>query len=90
MNQDISATWFCIPVFIILAGLCLVRRMELFAKTHVFADLMIIGTMLVIVIYGFKNIELHLTPVMVPAFDPNHYTNAVGLSSLSIVIVALT
>ena len=48
----ISTKLFALLIFILFSLLCLVRRIEIFASTHVFADVMIVVTMIVILAYG--------------------------------------
>jgi amino acid permease len=49
---DVSPTviaWICFVVFTLL---CFVRKIEVFAPTHMFANVMIILTVVIVVVYG--------------------------------------
>lgn len=54
---DVSTNTFAIGSFFLFTLLCFVRKIEIFASTHTFADLMIVLTMLTVVIYGCKEIK---------------------------------
>jgi hypothetical protein len=46
--------WVACALFSLL---CFVRKIEIFAATHLFADVMIVLTMLTIVVYGIINMK---------------------------------
>ena len=52
LGVNISSNWFAFISFFIYTALCLVRRIEFFAKTHVFADVIIAITLLSVFVYG--------------------------------------
>ena len=57
LGVNISSNWFAFISFFIYTALCLVRKIEFFAKTHVFADVIIAITLLSVFVYG--GIELY-------------------------------
>jgi amino acid permease len=54
---DINPNTLAIFCFILFTLLCYVRKIEVFAATHVFADSMIVLTVIVVVIYAALKIE---------------------------------
>lgn len=50
-------TWTGVGCFFIFAGLCFVRKIEIFASTHVFANVMICVTMLYVIVEGGFDIK---------------------------------
>ena len=56
-NIDISPNYFCLFCFVLFTLMCFVRKIEIFASTHAFADLMIVLTMVTIIVYGGKEIK---------------------------------
>jgi len=56
-DLDFSKNYVTIFCFIIFTLLCLVRKIEKFAITHLFADAMIVLTLIVVVIYGSINLK---------------------------------
>jgi amino acid permease len=51
-DVDIDPNYFALMCFILFTLLCFVRKIEVFASTHVFADVMIALTLVVVVVYG--------------------------------------
>lgn len=43
--------------FFVFSLLCFIRKIEIFAVTHVFADIMILITMIVVIVFGIKNLD---------------------------------
>jgi len=56
-NYDTPRIWFGLLCFVIYVPLCLVRKIEKFAFTHIFADALILITTIVIIVYA--SIQLH-------------------------------
>jgi len=61
--------------------LCLVRKIQVFAKFHVFANAMIVITVLVVIAYGIKEIGEDDVKTPVPAI--NQFGSAIGFSAYS-------
>lgn len=55
----VNSIWFALMQFFLFIGLCWVRRIEIFAKTHVFADVMIVVTLIIIIVYASLQIKDH-------------------------------
>lgn len=56
---------------VVYAPLCFVRRIEVFASTHVFADAMIAITIITIIVYSIKK----------DVSDGNHFDDLVALNT---------
>lgn len=52
LEMDIDRNYFALFCLFLFSGLCFVRKIEIFAVTHIFADLMILLAIVIIVIYG--------------------------------------
>lgn len=80
-DWDVDENVIAILCFIGFTLLAFVRKIEVFAKFHLFADIMIVLTITVIVIYG--SIELAKTGnkvSQVPFINSETYTDAIGFS----------
>jgi proton-coupled amino acid transporter len=64
----------------LFAALCFVRKIEVFAITHVFADVMIVLALVIITIYGCINLKDKGRNTGVPFFNAKTYTDAIGFS----------
>lgn len=65
--------------------LCYVRKIEKFAVTHIFADVMILVTIIIVIVYGVINIKNdggnHINTIY--AFNPDTWASAIGFSVFS-------
>ena len=79
---DVSTNTFAIGCFFLFTLLCFVRKIEIFASTHVFADLMIVLTMLTVIIYGCKEIKQNnmILVSQVDYINTVTYADAIGYS----------
>jgi proton-coupled amino acid transporter len=77
---DIDRNYFAIFCIFLFAALCFVRKIEVFAITHVFADLMIVLALVVIVWYGIINLDEKGRNTGVPFINTKTYTDAIGFS----------
>jgi len=69
---------FC---FIIFTLLCYVRKIEIFASTHLFADIMIVLTLIAIMSYaGIKMGDTGNRLSTLPIFNKEDYASAIGFS----------
>ena len=55
--DDISVIYFGIAVFVVITPLTLIRHIEKFAFTYIFADILILITAIVIVIFASIHIS---------------------------------
>ena len=77
---SINKDWLDIICFVVFSILCFIRRIELFASTMIFADVMIFVTLLIILINGCIKIHkgggnLKYLPLM-----SNQWTEPLGFS----------
>lgn len=80
-NVEINNNWFCLLCFIIFSTLCLVRKIEIFASTHIFADLMILITLITVISYGSIEIGNHGAQLSnMPFINPDTFSDAIGFS----------
>ena len=77
---DIDRNYYAIFCLFLFAALCFVRKIEIFAITHVFADAMIVLALVIIVIYGCININDNGRNTGVPFINEKTYTDAIGFS----------
>jgi len=54
VHEEKTKNWVAFFWFLIFVGICWVRKLTIFAKTHVFADVMIMLMLMVVVWYGLK------------------------------------
>ena len=54
---DIDRNYFAMFCFLLFSFLCFVRKIEIFAATHIFADAMIM--LAIIIIVSFGGIKIH-------------------------------
>ena len=79
MNLD--EDWIAFMSFIGFTLLCFVRKIEVFASTHLFADIMIVLTLIIVVIYGAIEMTKNGNQVStVPFINSDTYTDAIGFS----------
>lgn len=75
--------WWFLPIcMIIYVPLVLVRKIEKFAGTHLFADIMIFITLVAIITYATVHVENvgHFTTLGFAAINPTLWPNAIGFS----------
>ena len=61
--------------------MCFVRKIEIFASTHAFADLMIVVTMMTVVVYGCINVKDNGIQIKtVDYINTATYADAIGFS----------
>jgi amino acid permease len=53
----VHQNWIALGCWIVFSGLCLVRKIEKFAATHIFADIMIFMTVIACFVYGASEIK---------------------------------
>lgn len=80
LSIDIDRNYFAIFCLFLFAILCFVRKIEVFAITHVFADIMIVLALIIIVIYGCIHMEDKGRNTGVPFINWSYYTDAIGFS----------
>lgn len=84
LNLDIPTWYFAIMCFVLFTLLCYVRKIEVFASTHVFADLMIVLTLLVIIVEGCIELNSEGSRISeVDLINTNKFTDAIGFSVYS-------
>ena len=72
----IAAFWF-----VVFASLAYVRKLAIFARTHVFADAMIMLMLAVVIIYGLQLVYVRGALFKeVPFFNPHQYSDSLGFS----------
>ena len=52
MNVEVNSWVFAIFCLVIFTLLAFVRKIQIFAATHIFADIMIVLTLIYIIVYG--------------------------------------
>ena len=79
---DVSRFYIAIIQFIVFTLLCYVRKIEIFASTHVFADLMIVVALVTIIVYGsIKMVNDGETQIdTIPFMNYKTYSDAIGFS----------
>lgn len=81
---DVNSNIFAIICFIGFTLLCFVRKIEIFAKTHVFADLMILLTVTFVVVYGCYALAEEGSRIKeVPFINSKTWADAIGFSVYS-------
>lgn len=81
---DISRNWFVLGFFVLWALLCFVRRLEIFASTHIFADIVIFIAIITIMAYGGVKLKNEGSQFeTIPPFNPETFTDAIGFSIYS-------
>lgn len=77
INKWIFATFF----FLLWTGMCWVRKIQIFAHTHVFADCMIVMTIVVVVVYGVIQLGNHGQQINDTEFiDNKNWQTAIGFA----------
>ena len=79
---DVSRFYIAIIQFVVFTLLCYVRKIEIFASTHVFADLMIVVALVTIIVYGtIKMVNAGETQIdTIPFINTKTYSDAIGFS----------
>ena len=57
-DLDITKLGFAVMCFFIFTLLCWVRKIEVFAATHIFANVMIVITLICVIVEGCNQISL--------------------------------
>lgn len=79
-GKDIDRNYFAMMCFVMFSLLCFVRKIEVFAATHIFADLMILLAIVTIVSFGTVEIKDHGLKSDVEFFNSKTFTDAIGFS----------
>ena len=81
MGVPVSRNIIGLFFFFVFVGICWVRKLAVFAKTHVFADIMIVLMITVVSIYGFvKTSERGYNKFdMVKPFEPK-FSDSLGFA----------
>jgi len=79
---DFSRFYLAIIQFVVFTMLCYVRKIEIFASTHVFADIMIVLALVTIIVYGsMKMVDEGTTQIStIPFMNHKSYSDAIGFS----------
>ena len=77
---DIDRNYFALLCFFMFSMLCFVRKIEVFAATHIFADVMILLAIVTIVSYGSVEIKDHGLKSDVEFLNYKTFTDAIGFS----------
>lgn len=82
-DWDVDRNFMALGCFILFTFLCFVRNIQVFAVTHVFANFMIVVTLIIIIVEGFININengFENGGDLVPMFNTVSYSDAIGFS----------
>lgn len=81
---DVKTEYIAIACWIMFTMLCYVRKIEKFAVTHIFADAMIVITLVIVMVYGVKNIGENGSQLKtIYALNPETWSSAIGFSVFS-------
>lgn len=58
-DKTVSPWWFGGLLFLLYTPLCLIRKIEVLAPTHIFADIMIVVTLTTLMVYGGLYLNKH-------------------------------
>ena len=79
--MEVDPNVFAAMCFVIFTLLCYIRKIEIFAVTHLFADIMIVITILVVVVYGSYELAREGNQIStVPFINTQTYADAIGFS----------
>lgn len=79
----VSPWYFGVMLVVIYVPLCWIRKIEILAPTHLFADAMICITLFVLMFYAFTRIEEKAGFAHVPAVNNATFLDAIGASVYS-------
>ena len=79
-DKDIDRNYFAIFCLILFSFLCFVRKIEVFAATHLFADAMIMLAIIIIVSFGGIKISNDGLKNDVDFINQRTFTDAIGFS----------
>ena len=79
-GKDIDRNYFAIFCLILFSFLCFVRKIEVFAATHLFADAMIMLAIIIIVSFGGIKISNDGLKNDVAFINQKTFTDAIGFS----------
>ena len=80
-HWNVEPNNIAIGLFFMFTLLCYVRKLQIFASTHVFADLIVVVTIVIIIIFASMNISRRGSMTMtVPFLNSYSFTDAIGFS----------
>ena len=79
-DKDIDRNYFAMFCLILFSFLCFVRKIEVFAATHLFADAMIMLAIIIIVSFGGIKISNDGLKNDVEFINQKTFTDAIGFS----------
>lgn len=83
-GTKVNIWWLGLGCFLVFTSLSFVRKIQKFAKTHIFAIIMIVLTVIIIIIYGAINLKAEGSHMhTVPFIEPKTWTDAIGFSIYS-------
>ena len=83
-DWDVDPNYIAATSFVVFTLLCFVRKIEKFAITHLFADTMIVLTLVVVVVFGVKNIKAEGSQLQtISKFNTASWYDAIGFSVYS-------
>jgi len=77
---EVSTWWFGLGIFFIYTPLCWVRKIEKFSSTHIFADLAIVTTAAVVLVYAGVHISDNGIGPEVEFINPTGYLYVIGFA----------
>jgi proton-coupled amino acid transporter len=80
MHLDVDRIYIAIFAFWLFTLLCFVRKIAVFSSTHVFADIMILLTIIVVVVFGSIYWKDNGTNTGVDPINKATYTSSIGFS----------
>ena len=80
LGLDMDRIYVALFCFWLFTMLCFIRKIQIFASTHLFADVMILMTVIVVVVYGCIFWKKNGTNLGVDAINQATYTEAIGFS----------
>jgi proton-coupled amino acid transporter len=81
---NIEPNIIAVGCWIVFTLLCLVRKIEKFAVTHIFADVMIFVTVLIVIVYGIINLKDEGNRIdTIYAVNPETWSASIGFSVFS-------
>lgn len=81
---DINPNIIAVGCWVMFTLLCLVRKIEKFAVTHIFADVMIFVTCLIVIVYGIINLKDEGNRIdTIYAINPETWSASIGFSVFS-------
>lgn len=58
-DKDVNQNWIALGCWVVFTLLSFVRKIEKFAATHIFADVMILITLITVFIYGGREVKVN-------------------------------